>query len=126
LNRPRAVLGSDTIAAFRRDFPLGSSVNTIVVVDNAYRYRGLVYVPAAHDARHDPVASETAIETIAVQQGCSIDRHASILQAMRLFGNHGWESMAVTEPGSGRVVGLLREGSVIRRYAAEVERAVAN
>ncbi|MDF0546658.1 chloride channel protein [Sphingobium sp. H39-3-25] len=126
LTQPRSIFADTTIAEFRERYPLGASVNTIVLMDYHGYYKGLIYVPVAHDRRYDEACERRAIEEIAVQADCTIDRGASILEAMNLYRQVGVETIAVTDRQSGKLAGLLREASVVRRYAAEVEQALSS
>jgi CIC family chloride channel protein len=113
----RRVLADTSLAEFRRLFPLGP-VTQVVAVDEAGRYAGMVLVAEAHAA--PPEATDLA----------PLLRHRSTVllpgmnarDAMAAFELAEADALAVVDPASRRVVGLLNEAYLLRRYGEEVEK----
>jgi CIC family chloride channel protein len=115
---PPILLASATLSQLRAAYPLGSS-HVVVLVDEHGAYAGLVSVPEAH-AHADESASVSAFAR-AVATPLHPDQN--VKDAMGLFESAQSEILAVTELGTGAVVGLLGEAYAARRYAEETDRA---
>ena len=115
----RTVRTDTRISAFRRDFPLGSA-ERVVAVDAADRYAGIVQVAEAHAAEAD--------ETGTVAPLLHLAEHALLpamnaKEAMAIFDAAEAEAMAVLDgPQARRVVGLLTEAHLLRRYGEELDK----
>lgn len=114
----RATPATMTVAAFRRTFPLGAT-SRVVLTDGDDRYAGIVQTASAYA---DGVTPDDTIGTIAIQQGEALDAAADIRQVMAAFDAAGADEMAVVT-GDGRVLGVLSEPYVRRRYAEELDKA---
>ena len=110
------------LKVLRRDFPLGS-MQRVVVVDGDGRYAGIVLVTEAHQPQWDGTAAEGGgIEPLLRHRESVLDPPMSIKQAMQLFDRTESEALAVVDEDR-RVLGLLSEAHVLRRYAEGLETA---
>jgi CIC family chloride channel protein len=116
--QPNMVAGSTGAAEFRRRFPLGST-KRVIVLDEGERYAGIVDPVAAHDGA---VRDDTPV--IALALGCSemVRPEMDIRAVMACFDAAQREELAVVDE-SGRVLGLLTEAHVRRRYGEELEKS---
>jgi chloride channel protein, CIC family len=114
----RTISVEATIAAFREEFPLGST-SQVVAVDPRGRYAGLVVVAEAHAAE----VAETEFVFRVLRQGEDMLRPSMTLQeALEQFVRSESEVLAVVDsPASRRVLGLLSEAHALRRYLGELE-----
>lgn len=119
MRREVRVVRIDTaLASFRRDVPLGSTT-TVVVVDEAGRYRGLVLVSEAH-ATTDPQAQ---LAGLLHDDGVMLVPQMTIKEAVQQFEAAESDALAVVDTrDSRRVIGLLTEQHALRRYSEELER----
>jgi len=108
---------SSTLAEFRRRFPLGS-VSRVVVVDEAQRYAGVVLTADAYGQGADP---EATVGGLAINQDTVLTPDMNIVEVMELFDRTETEELAVVDPDL-KVLGLLAEAYVARRYARELEK----
>lgn len=106
-----------TVEEFRRRFPLGSTTR-VILTDETGRYGGIALVPAAFADDVDPQAPIAQIAT-STEVTLRPDQH--IEQIMRAFEQAEAEDLAVVDE-EGRVLGLVGEAYVTRRYASELER----
>ncbi len=118
----RTVLGDVRLSAFRRDFPLGST-QRVVVVDGAERYLGIALVPEIHAAELNGDGDSRTIAEFLHYQKDALEPQFNVKDAMRMFDTSESEALAVVEPGSRRVIGLLTEAHALRRYSEELDRA---
>jgi CIC family chloride channel protein len=115
----RLVRADTSIAAFRRDVPLGAT-NRVVAVDAADRYAGIVLVPEAHAPDVDEAAKLAGILHYA---DAMLTPQMTIKDAIGLFERAESDALAVVDsPDSRRVIGLLTEAYALRRYSEELER----
>ncbi len=114
----RTVRADTSLASFRRDVPLGST-STVVIVDEAGRYKGLVLVSEAHAAT-DP---QGMLGDLLHDSGVSLVPQMTIKEAVQQFEAAESDALAVVDTReAGRVVGLLTEQYALRRYTEELER----
>jgi len=107
-----------TIAAFREMFPLGSTA-TVIAVDEADRYVGLVLVADAHAAE---AASDQSIKELLRHREDMLLTGMAVKEAILAFDRAEAEALAVVDSFlDRRVVGLLSEAYVLRRYSAALE-----
>jgi CIC family chloride channel protein len=107
-----------TIAAFRETFPLGSTA-TVIAVDEADRYAGLVLVADAHAAE---AASDKSIKDLLRHREDMLLTGMAVKEAILAFDRAEAEALAVVDSFlDRRVVGLLTEAYVLRRYSAALE-----
>jgi CIC family chloride channel protein len=115
-----------TLADFREEFPLGST-QWAVIVDKAGRYAGLVSVPDAHLAEAGPGTAGLGTANLMPLLRCKGDvllPQMNIKEAADLFERSENEALAVIEDRIGlRVVGILSESYVLRRYTEELDKA---
>ena len=107
-----------TAAEFRRRFPLGSA-SRVAVVDGEDRYVGIV-TPAAVFA--EGVAEETPVETLARVRDIWLTPQMHIGEVMARFDKAESDELVILDPDN-RILGLLTENFVRRRYADELEKA---
>jgi CIC family chloride channel protein len=119
----RTVPETTLIAAFCEKYPLGST-ERVVAVDGKDRYAGLILVADAHNAKAD--TSPDQPKTVA---GLLLYRDIVLLPstnaqaAAALFEQSGSEELVVVDNlERRRVVGLLTEAYVLRRYAEELDK----
>lgn len=109
-----------TIGALRAAFPLGAR-RMVVLVDGAGAYAGLVRVVEAHAAEHDPAE---AASRLATHRDHMLLPAMNVKEAALAFDAAQAEDLAVVDdPATRRLVGLLGEAHVLRRYAEELDKA---
>ncbi|MDQ4060561.1 MAG: chloride channel protein, partial [Pseudomonadota bacterium] len=114
----RTVRTDARLSAFRRSFPLGST-QRVVAVDEADRYAGLVLVPEAH--LEDQEAERVADLLRLTDQVLLPAMNAK--EAMAAFEAAEAEALAVVDdPETRRVIGLLSEAHLLRRYGEELDK----
>ncbi|WP_277980446.1 chloride channel protein [Sphingomonas phyllosphaerae] len=116
--QPNMVAGSTGAAEFRRRYPLGST-KRVIVLDEAGRYAGIVDPVAAHDGA---VGDDTPVLALAQGRGEMLRPEMDIRAVMASFDAAQREELAVVDV-AGRVLGLLTEAHVRRRYGEELEKS---
>ena len=117
----RTVDADMPMEAFREAFPLGSA-QRVVAVDGEERYAGIVFVPDAHTASEDK--SDPTIRPILRYPDIVLIPPMNAKAAAGMFEKEKAEELAVVDGLKTRkVVGLLTEGHLMRRYAEELEKA---
>jgi chloride channel protein, CIC family len=107
-----------TIASFRQAFPLGSTVY-VVAIDDLDRYLGLVLVAEAHSAEVPP---EKSVKDLLHYPDEMLLPEMAVKEAVLAFDRAEAEALVVVHSFlDRRVVGLLTEAYVLRRYAAALE-----
>ena len=114
----RATPATLTVAEFRRAVPLGAT-SRVVLTDGDERYAGIVRTASAYA---DGIAPDQPVATLAIQQDRTLDPAADIRRIMAAFDAASADEMAVVT-AEGRVLGLLSEPYVRRRYAEELDKA---
>lgn len=114
----RPTAASMTIAAFRDAVPLGST-SRVVLTDADGGYAGIVVVPTAYAEGLDPRAG---IASLASAREVSLAPEMDIAAVMARFDAARTEELAVLSPDR-RVLGIVSEAYVRRRYAEELEKA---
>jgi CIC family chloride channel protein len=112
-----SIAAAETVAAFRRRFPLGAT-SRVILLDAEERYAGLVLTAQAYA---DGVQPEALIGEVALNQDLTLSPAMNIEAVMRAFETTQTEELAVVDE-TGYVLGLLAEAYVTRRYASELER----
>jgi len=107
-----------TIAVFRASVPLGSASKAILTDANGV-YCGIVQSAAAYAPTLDPAA---LLAPLARQAKATLTPDAGIQPILALFDAEGADELAVVGPDR-RVVGVLSERHVRRRYLEEIEAA---
>jgi len=119
----RTVPETMLVAAFCEKYPLGST-ERVIAVDSNNRYAGIVVVADAHHA-----FAELSGEQPVILSGLLQTRDFVLLPSMTaqtaadLFAKSGSEELAVLDSlERRRVVGLLTEAHLLRRYAEELDK----
>ncbi|MCB8839626.1 chloride channel protein [Aurantimonas sp. VKM B-3413] len=113
----RATPAKLTVAEFRRRFPLGST-SRVVLVDDFDRYQGIVVTPTAYA---DSVDTAAPISDLAVLSDTALRPEMDIVKVMAVFDAATADELAVVSADS-KVLGLLSETYVRKRYAEEIEK----
>jgi CIC family chloride channel protein len=113
----KTLAASASVAEFRRRFPLGST-QRVILLDDAGRYAGLVFTASAYA---EDAAPEAAALSLAVSEDITLSPDLNIADVMHLFETTDTDDLAVVDE-TGKVLGLLTEAYVTRRYASELER----
>jgi CIC family chloride channel protein len=114
----RTVRADTPIATFRRDFPLGAT-HSVVSVDKAGRYAGLVLLAEAHAA--DTEAER--VSEILHNTDSTLLPAMTVREAIAAFEAAEADALAVLDsPESRRVIGLLTEAHALKRYSEELDR----
>jgi chloride channel protein, CIC family len=115
----QTVHASTTIANFREAFPLGSTAY-VVAVDDEERYAGLVLMA---DAYTSEAAPEKPVKELLHYPNDILLPSMAVKEAVLAFDRAEAEALAVVDSyRDRRVIGLLTEAYVLRRYAAALER----
>jgi CIC family chloride channel protein len=114
----RPTPASLSIAEFRRRFPLGST-SRVVLIDDDELYAGIVQTASAFA---EGVDVEAPVASIAVNRCEMLSPDEDIGAIMRDFDATGSDELAVVDDDR-RVLGILSESYVRRRYAEELEKA---
>jgi CIC family chloride channel protein len=116
----RTVRADTSLAAFRRDFPLGAT-SRVVVVDDAARYAGIVLLSEAHAA--ESMAEDGTLADLLHHQSDMLVPQMTIKEAVVMFEQAESDALAVVDgPQTRRVIGLLTEQYALRRYSEELDR----
>ena len=114
----RTMRADTTIAAFRRDVPLGAN-NRVVVVDEANRYAGIVLVAEAHAPEGDAAHLTDLLHCADVM----LLPQMNIKESVALFEQAEVDALAVVDGlQTRRVIGVLTEQYALRRYSEELDR----
>jgi CIC family chloride channel protein len=114
---PPTFPSTGTVAAFRARFPLGSA-SRVFLVDDTGRYAGVLITADAYAEGVDP---QGAADALATSREITLSPQTNIEQVMALFETAGVDALAVVNDER-RVLGLVTEAYVVRRYASELER----
>lgn len=106
------------VKAFREQFPLGSTSRVLLQEEHG-RYAGLVPTAAAFA---DPGPIEKPVSDFAILKDVTLSPDMSIVPIMELFDSSAADDLAVVD-AQGRIVGMLTERYVRKRYADELDRA---
>jgi chloride channel protein, CIC family len=114
----QTVYVGSTVVAFRETFPLGSTAY-VIAVDDADRYVGLVIVADAHSAE---IAAEKPLKELLHFSDEMLLPGMAVKEAVLAFDRAEAEALAVVDSFlDRRVIGILTEAYVLRRYAAALE-----
>jgi len=117
----RSVLSTMPIDAFRSLFPLGST-QRVVVTDTDGRYAGIILVAEIHSS--PPSENDGTIELFCRQPDKMLFPNMSAQTAAKVFDEAESEELVVVDDASSqRVIGLLTEAHLFRRYAEELDKA---
>ena len=106
-----------SVAEFRSRFPLGST-SRVILTDDTGRYAGIVLTPSAFA---DDVERDAPVGGLAICRHATLSPDQDIEAVMRAFEAAEADDLAVVDE-DGRVLGLVGEAYVTRRYATELER----
>jgi CIC family chloride channel protein len=107
------------VGSFRETFPLGSTAY-VVAVDEVERYVGLVLVPEIHAPE---VSADKAIKDFLHYGEEMLLPGMAVKEAVLAFDRAEAEALAVVDSYlDRRVIGVLTEAYVLRRYSAALER----
>ncbi|XQA61734.1 chloride channel protein [Xanthomonas sacchari] len=106
-----------SVAEFRRRFPLGSGTRVVLEDENGH-YAGLVTLAAAYA---DGVNAEAAIVDYAGNRDVALPADTDVVTAMRQFDLTQSDELAVVDE-QGKVLGVLSESFVRKRYAEELDK----
>ncbi len=113
----QTVNASSTVAEFREVFPL-SSTAYVIAVDEADRYVGLVSVADAHA----PESADKSIKDVLRHSEDMLLPGMAVKEAVLAFDRAESEALAVVDSYlDRRVIGILTEAYVLRRYSAALE-----
>lgn len=115
---PATALPTLSMAAFRQQFPLGST-SRVLLQDAAGQYAGLVPTAAVFA---DTGKGERPIADLSILKGVTLSPDSSIGSIMECFDDSGADDLAVVD-AEGRILGMLTEKYVRKRYADEIDRA---
>jgi CIC family chloride channel protein len=114
----RTVPAHTTVSRFRMVFPLGST-GQVVALDDERRYAGIVLVPEAHAPEFDETKP---VRDILHYRDTALLPTMTVKEAAATFERAEAEALAVIETVENpRVIGLLSEAYVLRRYSEELE-----
>ncbi len=112
-----------TISEFIKRFPLGST-QCVVAIDPSGRYKGIVFVANAHLLPKDAVANGADLTAVSRNLEQFLEPEMNITLAAQIFEQNESEALAVVDNAvDRRVIGLLTEAHVLRRYAEELDKA---
>jgi CIC family chloride channel protein len=114
---PRSVPANMELTAFRQAVPLGATAQ-VVLLDEAGRYAGIVSVPEAHAAPPEAVT----LAALARHEDRVLLPGTNVRDAMAVFEAAEAEALAVVDGPGRRVLGLLTEAHLLRRYGEEIDK----
>ncbi len=107
-----------TLAAFRREFVLGS-VARVVTVDAADRYAGILATSEGHAAPE----GATKLSDVVHHRKTVLLPQMTIKEAVQIFETAESDELAVVDSAENmRVIGVLTEQYALRRYSEELEK----
>jgi chloride channel protein, CIC family len=113
-----------TLSEFIVAFPAQSSNQWVAVTGNMDRYAGMVFVPDVHIAAVETGAGATALGELAKSPDLFLLPGMNIQPAEQAFEETETEALAVVDNEQDRrVIGLLTEAHVLRRYTDELSKA---
>jgi CIC family chloride channel protein len=108
---------STSVAEFRRRFPLGST-QRVVLEDDAGHYAGIVPLAFIYG---DRIRADAAVAEYAQNKDAALSADTDIVSVMHAFDTTQTDELAVVD-GERKVLGVLSEGFVRKRYAEELEK----
>jgi len=117
----RTVPVSTTLGEFRKQFPLGAA-QRVIAVDGNGDYAGMIFVPDAHTESSSE--GNPTIGALLRNKNTVLIPAMNVKAAAAIFDKEKAEELPVVEGlKSRKVVGLLTEAHLIRRYSEELEKA---
>ncbi|MCQ8240860.1 chloride channel protein [Acetobacteraceae bacterium KSS12] len=115
----RTIRIETSLAALRRDFPLGSE-HRLVIVDNMGRYAGILQVPELHSADEN---GERLADFLHNRDEVLLPQ-MTVKDAVSRFETAEADALVVVDdPETRTVIGLLTEQYALRRYTEELDRS---
>jgi CIC family chloride channel protein len=109
-----------TIKEFRRHYPLGAATR-VIALRGDQRYAGLVDVAAAYE---EAVMETDLVAKIVTQQNSLLHPAMSAEDAQLIFEKSNADALVVVaDLADPKVIGIVTEAHLLRRYASELERA---
>ncbi len=116
----RTVRADTTLAAFRRDFPLGAE-QRVIVTDTGERYAGIVLVAEAHASQAE--RAEKVSDLLHYARDALLPQ-MNVRDAIAKFASAESDALAVVDGAESRkVIGILTEQHALRRYSEELDRS---
>ncbi len=115
---PATALPTVSIAAFKQQFPLGST-SRVLLQDGSGQYAGLVPTAAVFA---DTGPGERVVSELAIFLNTVLSPEMSIAGIMEVFDASGADDLAVVD-GERHILGMLTEKYVRKRYADEIDRS---
>jgi CIC family chloride channel protein len=106
-----------SVAEFRRRFPLGST-QRVVLEDDAGHYAGIVPLAFIYG---DRIRLDASVAEYAQNKDAALSADTDIVSVMHAFDTTQTDELAVVDADR-RVLGVLSEGFVRKRYAEELEK----
>jgi CIC family chloride channel protein len=117
----RTVRADTVLAAFRRQFPLGST-GRVVALDGAGRYAGIVLLPEAHGPELDDQAASLKLDALLHYGDAMLLPSMNVKEAAAMFETAAADALAVVDdPERRQVLGVLTEAYALRRYTEELD-----
>ena len=111
-----------SIGSFLENHPLGSG-HWVVATDPFDRYAGMVALAEAHTLQHDEAKCREPLARLLLHTETVLTQDMNVREAARLFEATESEALAVVESVTNRrVVGVLSEAHLLRRYTGELDR----
>ena len=111
-----------SIGAFCREFPLGST-QRVIIVDDANKYAGMILVPEAHAGVTEGADDDQPIAGLLKYRNEYLQPQMNAKQAAAIFDKTESEALAVVNDlVERRVIGLVTESHLLRRYSEELDR----
>jgi CIC family chloride channel protein len=109
-----------TVRTFRRDFPLGSA-KQVVVIDDDDAYVGMALMPEIYAL--DEEMLDQPLEDFLALKETALTPEMTARQAAQQFEDQASDALVVvTDRRSNHVLGILSESYVLRRYAEELDK----
>ncbi|MAM10319.1 MAG: hypothetical protein CML23_07620 [Rhizobiaceae bacterium] len=109
-----------TVRTFRRDFPLGSA-KQVVVIDEDNAYVGMALMPEIYALDEEMV--DQPLEDFLALTETALTPEMTARQAAQQFEDHASDALVVvTDRRSNHVLGILSKSYVLRRYAEELDK----
>jgi CIC family chloride channel protein len=113
-----------TLSEFMQAYPAQSSNQWVALTDRMERYAGIVFVPDVHLAGLEAGAGESELAELAKMPNQFLLPGTDIQSAEQAFEQTESEALAVLDNEKDRrIIGLLTEAHVLRRYTDELAKA---
>ena len=108
-----------SIGGFLNTHPLGSA-HWVIATDPFDRYAGMIAVNEAHANNPDEASQRAPLSSLLQYEQATLSPDMNVREAARIFEDTESEALAVVG-GDRRVLGLLTEAHVLRRYVEELD-----